>query len=145
MRQLNTIQNFIFIAGALLMVVGTGCVVFGVLPKVFSIVFAVGTFSFSIMQMCQTYSGPSLTIRRLRSLMTIGDIVLMLSGLLMIETVYHVIFPYVATTIDGYNAYVRYVYNNWVVLLLIGAVFELYTTHRISHELNKEENKDAIL
>ena len=31
-----------------------------------------------------------------------------------------------------------YIHNNWVVLLLIAAIIEIYTTHRISNELKKD-------
>lgn len=139
MRQLNNIQNIIFLLGAVLMVIGTGCVVFGIFIHSMSIVFCIGAISFALMQMSQTYNGNNNTINRLRHLMVIGDICFIISGLLMIENVYHLIFPFMATTIDGYNNYVKYIHNNWVVLLLIGAVFEIYTTNRISHELKKEE------
>ncbi|MCQ2220763.1 MAG: hypothetical protein MJZ12_05185 [Prevotella sp.] len=139
MRQLNTIQNYIFLIGALMMVVGTGCVVFGIFIHSMSIVFCIGAISFSLMQLSQTYEGNNTTIKRLRSLMTIGDICFMLSGIMMIESVYHLIFPYMAASIDGYNFYVHYIHNNWVILLLIGAVFEIYTTNRISYELKKQD------
>lgn len=121
------------------MVAGVGCVVLGFAREIMAIVYAAGAISFSLMQMSQTYSGNNITLRRLRSLMTIGDLCFIISALLMIENVYHLIFPYIATSIDGYNAYVHYIHNNWVVVLLIGAVFELYTTHRISYEMKKEE------
>lgn len=139
MRQLNTIQNYIFLIGALMMVVGTGCVVFGIFIHSMSIVFCIGAISFSLMQLSQTYEGNNPTIKRLRSLMTIGDICFMLSGIMMIESVYHLIYPFMATSIEGYNNYVHYIHNNWVILLLIGAVFEIYTTNRISYELKKQD------
>lgn len=138
MRQLNTIQNYIFLIGAIMMVIGTGCVVFGIFRHSMSIVFCIGAISFSLMQMCQTYEGNNATIKRLRNLMTIGDICFIFSGIMMIESVYHLIFPYMATSIEGYNNYVHYIHNNWVILLLIGAVFEIYTTNRISYELKKQ-------
>lgn len=121
------------------MVIGTGCVVFGLYIHSMAIVFCIGAISFALMQMSQTYEGNNSTIKRLRQLMVIGDICFILSGLLMIENAYHLLFPLMATSIDGYNNYIKYIHNNWVVLLLIGAVFEIYTTHRLSHELKKEE------
>lgn len=139
MKQLNTIQNYIFLFGALMMVVGTGCVVFGLYIHAMSIVFCIGSICFALMQLSQTYEGKNLTIKRLRGLMTIGDICFIFSGLLMIENVYHLAYPYIATTIDGYNNYIHYVHNNWVILLLIGAVFEIYTTNRIAYELKKSD------
>lgn len=124
-----------------MMVVGAGCVVFGFAVHVMSLVFAFGTICFSLMQMSQVYLGKDLTLRRLRHLMVIGDICFILSGLLMIENVYHLIFPHMATTIDGYNNYVHYIHNNWVVALLIAAIIEMYTTHRISYVLKKQEGE----
>jgi len=35
--------------------------------------------------------------------------------------------------------YVQYIYNKWVVVLLIAAILQLYSSHRIGHELQKEQ------
>lgn len=123
-----------------MMVAGAGCVVFGLIPYVMSVVFALGTVFFALMQMSMVYEGKNITIKRLRHLMVISDIVFIISGLLMVENVYHFFFPFIATSLDGYNTYVQIVHNNWVVALLIAAVIEVYTTHRISYELKKEES-----
>ena len=40
-----------------------------------------------------------------------------------------------------YITYIEYVYNKWVVVLLIAAILQLYSTHRISRELEKEAKK----
>jgi hypothetical protein len=37
--------------------------------------------------------------------------------------------------------YLNYIKNNWVVLLLLAAILQLYTTYRIDHELEKEAKK----
>ena len=37
--------------------------------------------------------------------------------------------------------YLNYVKNNWVVLLLLASILQLYTTYRISNELEKETKK----
>ena len=37
--------------------------------------------------------------------------------------------------------YVKYVHNNWVVTLLVAAMLQMYVTHRISSELEKEAKK----
>lgn len=144
MRQLNTIQNYILLFGAIMMVVGVGCVVFGIMPKATSIVFAVGTISFALMQMSQTYDGNNITLKRLRHIMVLADIAFIISGLLMLENVYRFFFPYVANTMEGYNTYVHVVHNNWVVALLIGAVLEIYTTHRIAYVIKKEEDETNV-
>lgn len=138
MKQLSPIQNYILLFGAIMMVVGAGLAVFAILPHLTSLIFAFGTICFALMQMSQTYTGNDITIRRLRHLLVIADILFIISGMLMIENVYHIAYPYIATTIEGYNNYIHYVYNNWVIALLIAAIIELYTTHRISYILGKE-------
>ena len=106
-----------------------------------AVIFAVGAVTFAAIQITQTYDGPSLAIKRLRRIMVIGDILFIVAALLLLENVFHLVFPFFAKTIDGYNAYVHYIHNNWVVALLIAAIFEMYTTHRISYELNKETKR----
>ena len=144
MRQLSTLQNYILLIGAIMMVAGVGCIVFGIMPKAMSIIFCVGTISFALMQMTQTYEGNNITLRRLRHIMVLADIAFIISGLLMLENVYRFFFPLFATSIEGYNTYVHVVYNNWVVALLIGAVLEIYTTRRIAYVIKKEENDTDI-
>ena len=125
-----------------MMVTGVGCIVFGIMPKATSIVFCVGAISFALMQMTQTYEGNNVTLRRLRHIMVLADIAFIISGLLMLENVYKFFFPLFANTIEGYNTYIHVVYNNWVVALLVGAVLEIYTTHRIAYVIRKEEGDD---
>ena len=142
LRQLNTLQNYILLIGAIMMVVGVGCIVFGIMPKATSIIFCIGSISFALMQMTQTYDGNNITLKRLRHIMVLADIAFIISGLLMLENVYKFFFPLFANTIEGYNTYIYVVYNNWVVALLIGAVLEIYTTHRIAYVIKKEEKED---
>ena len=139
---MSKVQNYIFLSGAVMMVAGVGCKIFGFFPDIMTIVFTLGCICFALMQMSQVYDGSNMTIRRLRHIMVFGDICFILAGILMLEDTYKLIFPYMATSIDGYNNYVHYIYNNWVVALLVGAVIELYTTHRMAYEFRKEEKKD---
>lgn len=126
-----------FMLGACLMVAGVGMFVFDV-SSIACWVFAVGAVAFSVMQALQEYEGNSLTVRRLRRIMLIGDMFFVLSALLMIENANRYLLPYFTERgIVGYNAYVQYIHNNWVVTLLVAAIIELYTTHRISNELEK--------
>lgn len=136
---MTKIQNYIFLAGAIMMVIGVGCKIFGFLPEIMTIVFVLGCISFALIQMSQTYDGNNFTIRRLRKIMIFGDVCFIISGLLMLEDTFRLIFPYMATSIDGYNNYVHYIHHNWVVALLVGAILELYSTHRMSYEFRKEE------
>jgi hypothetical protein len=34
--------------------------------------------------------------------------------------------------------YIKYVHNNWIIILLVAAILQLYTSHRIANELEKE-------
>lgn len=142
MKQLNKIQTFIFILGGVLMVIGAGCFAFGymIYPKMVlytSWLFLLGTVSFSVMQAMQLYEGPSQVIHRLKRIQTVADIFFVLSGISMVDTVY----AFARNWFSNYETYITYFYNKWVVFLLVAALIELYTTHRISHELKKEECK----
>jgi hypothetical protein len=132
MRQLNNWQNAIFLAGALLMVLGAGTSL--MLWPAAPWVFAVGALGFTSMQMLQRYEGTSFVIRRLRRIMLLSDVLFLVSAVLMFasqENVFHL----------SHISYLQYVYNKWVVTLLIAAILQLYTTHRISQELEKEAKK----
>lgn len=145
MKELTPVQNILFATGALMMVIGAGGMIFGsagclmlIMPEVASILFAIGAVMFAGIQLQQTYQGSNFVIRRLRRIMVIGDICFILAAVFMLENTFHVIYGIMATSIDGYNAYIHYIYNNWVVFLLIAAILEIYTTHRISYEIKKE-------
>ena len=72
MRQLSKVENAIFLLGGLLMVVGAGTslLAWGGAPYVF----AFGALCFAAMQMKQRYDGKNVTIRRLRRMMLISDV-----------------------------------------------------------------------
>lgn len=141
MKQLSKIQTSIFILGGVLMVIGAGCFAFAfVYPTILlytSWLFLLGTFLFSIIQAMQLYEGKSPVIHRLKRIQCIADIFFVLSGISMVDTVY----AFMRHWISNYETYITYFYNKWVLFLLIAAVLELYTTHRISHELKKDECK----
>lgn len=149
MKQLSNTQSVIMLLGACLMVVGVALYVFGGLYTSMTMVdvapwvFAVGAIAFATMQMQQSYDGDDLTLRRLRRIMVTGDVLFIVSAVLMIENVNHWLLPLFLklSPENGYMQYVTYVHNNWVVLLLVAAIIEIYTTHRISSELNKEAKK----
>jgi hypothetical protein len=39
--------------------------------------------------------------------------------------------------------YITYIYNKWVLTLLIAAILQLYSTHRIDRELAKEAESSS--
>ena len=138
MRQLSKLQSTLFLLGGVLMVVGAGLYVFLLIQKVASVMFLVGALLFATMQMAQRYEGTSFVIRRLRRVMFLADVCFVLASLLMIEQVYGFLTRQLMSHIQ-WLVYVVYASRNWVALLLVGALLEMYTTHRISHELGKEE------
>lgn len=143
MKQLNKTQSLIFLAGGVLMVIGAGCYAFMWQEKVMCWVFLLGTVLFSLMQLMQSYEGNNLIIRRLKNIQAIADLFFVLSGILMADSAYQFLLPlFNNRSGSGYLNYIQYVYNKWVILLLIAAILEIYTTHRLAHELGKEEGKE---
>jgi len=138
MRQMSKAETFLFLLGGLLMVVGAGCFAFMWHREVASWIFLVGAVLFSAMQTRQTYSGTSLVIRRLKRIQLLSGILFILTGILMADTAVHFLLPLFKGE-GGYISYITYIYNKWVIALLIAAVLEVYTTHRLSHELEKEK------
>lgn len=132
MKQLNRIDNAIFLAGAVLMVVGSAANIF--MATWAPYVFATGSLAFVLMQLKQRYEGRNITIQRLRHIMIVSDMLFLVSALLMFAN---------QRNIFGLDTltYLKYIHNNWVVTLLVAAILQLYTTHRISSELEKETEK----
>jgi hypothetical protein len=97
-------------------------------------IFAIGAVCFSSMQMLQRYEGQNFTIRRLRRMMLISDVLFLVAALLMFASKGN----YFGLS---YITYIEYVYNKWVVVLLIAALLQLYSMHRIGSELEKEAKK----
>lgn len=132
MRKLNKWQTAFFVAGALLMVAGAGLSLFQ--QEMAPYVFFVGAMAFASMQMLQRYEGCNFVVRRLRRIMLLSDVLFLVSGVLMFAS---------RDNVFGLSqiAYVQYVHQKWVGVLLIAAILQLYTTHRIDHELSKEAKK----
>ena len=132
MRQLSKRQNIIFLLGGILMAIGAGTTLlnWAAAPYVYSI----GALCFVAMQVQQRYEGTNFTIQRLRRMMLTSDFLFLLAGLMMIENGRNVL------GLD-YIIYIEYVYNKWVMVLLIAAILQLYSTHRIGNELEKEAKK----
>ena len=118
--------------GGLLMVIGAGASMF--LQVWAAYIFAPGALMFASMQMRQSYEGQNFTIRRLRRIMIISDVLFLIAALLMLAN---------QSNFFGisYLQYLKYVHNNWIVVLLVAAILQLYTSHRIANELEKEAKK----
>lgn len=132
MRQLSKIETAIYIVGAVLMVAGAGISMTG--WGGYPYLFCMGAVCYAAMQLQQRYEGQNFTIRRLRRMMILSDVLLLVAGLLMIATKENSLGL-------SHITYLQYVYNKWVVVLLIAALMQLYVTHRIDYELAKEAKK----
>ena len=128
MRQLNKIENTILLFGAVMMVIGSGANICG-LPWA-PYVFGMGTVGYVLMQLKQKYEGSNVAIKRLRRMVIISDVCLLLAAVMMFANMDN-LFRLDAVT------YIKYVHNNWVVVLLVAAMLQLYTSHRISKEILK--------
>ena len=129
MRQLSKTETILFLLGGLLMVVGAGASMF--LQSWASYVFAPGALLFVAMQLRQRYDGNNFTIRRLRHIIIVSDVLFLVAALLMFANQSNFL------GLD-YLSYIKYVHNNWIVVLLVAAILQLYSSHRIANELEKD-------
>ena len=140
MKQLNKLQSILYAVGGALMVIGAGCFAFMWQQQAVCWLYLVGATLFCLMQSMQTYEGTDFVVRRLKRIQAVANIFFMLAGILMVDTAYMFFRP----LFDSSIAYVDYLYNKWVVLLLIAALLEIYTMHRIDHEMKKDKRQKAL-
>ena len=84
----------------------------------------------------QSYEGRNMVIKRLKRIMSLADLLFIFSGMVMIDNAFGV----TQSFFGNYATYLEVVYNKWVLLLLIAALLEIYTMHRLSSELSKEND-----
>ena len=137
MKQLNRFQSILFAIGGMLMVIGAGCFAFIWQQQVVCWLFLAGATMFTLMQSMQTYEGSNFVIRRLKRIQAVANIFFMLAGILMVDTAYMFFRPLFNSSI----AYIDFLYNKWVVLLLIAAFLEIYSMHRIDSEMKKDKSQ----
>jgi len=137
MKQLNRFQSILFAIGGMLMVIGAGCFAFMWQQQVVCWLFLTGASMFTLMQSMQTYEGSNFVIRRLKRIQAVANIFFMLAGILMVDTAYMFFRPLFNSSI----AYIDFLYNKWVVLLLIAAFLEIYSMHRIDSEMKKDKSQ----
>ena len=132
MRSLSKLETYLMLIGGLLMVVGAGASV--LLRSWAPYVFAPGALLFAAMQMRQRYEGTNVTVKRLRHIMLLSCVLFLVAALLMFAS---------QSNFFGldYITYLKYVHNNWIVVLLVAAILQLYTSHRIANEIEKEAKK----
>ena len=137
MKQLNKLQSILYAVGGALMVIGAGCFAFMWQQQVVCWLFLAGATMFTLMQSMQTYEGSNFVIRRLKRIQAVANIFFMLAGILMVDTAYMFFRPLFNSSI----AYIDFLYNKWVVLLLIAAFLEIYSMHRIDSEMKKDKSQ----
>ena len=145
MRPLDRIQSIVFVISSVALAAGAGCYAFLVARPAAAVVFLVGALGFCVLQQQQIaplHHHPTLTLRRLHAIMTIAHVLFVLAGLLMAEEQFQPVGKWLADrdTTGGsrYISFITLTHGKWVVMLLIAAILELYTTQRISHELSQD-------
>lgn len=138
MKKLNKIESILFMVGGMLMVTGIGCYVFMLAPSITCWLALTGSILFSTLHMMQAYEGSQLAIKRLKRILNIADLLFVIAGILIVDSTYNFLRP----AFENQESYITYVYNKWVLLLLIAAILEVYATHRIDYLL-KKQGKDT--
>lgn len=137
MKQLSKLQSIVFLLGGALMVVGVGSFVLLFYQSVSCWVFLAGAILFATVQLMQTFEGDNITIKRLKKIQDLSDILFIIAGIILVDTVY----GFFRDFFSSYENYVTYLYNKWVVVLFLATLLELYTVHRIDYELSKKNIK----
>ena len=138
MKKLSKLEAILYLVGGLLMVLGAAGFVFMFHQEIVCWIFLLGAILFTAIQSMQTYQGRNVVITRLKKIMNLG--------ILMVDNAYHFLMPLFKSHSDnGHVLYLTYVYNKWVLLLIIASILEIYTTHRIDSELRREATNNKNL
>lgn len=137
MKQLSKLQSIVFLLGGALMVIGVGSFVLLFYQSVSCWVFLAGAILFATVQLMQTFEGDNITIKRLKRIQDLSDILFIIAGIILVDTVY----GFFRDFFSSYENYVTYLYNKWVIVLFLATLLELYTVHRIDYELSKKNIK----
>lgn len=127
MKPLSKIQNLIYCIGGILLLVGAVMPLFLVHVSVTPYVFCAGTLMFSSMQLLAAYEGDDFVVRRLRRQQILGALLLVASGVLFLL---------------GHLQPAWLQGDEWLLLLTIAAVLEVYTAFRLPAALAKAEQKN---
>ncbi len=131
MKQLSTVQNVLYVAGAILMIVGAALFAWRRLEA--CVVYVVGVLLFASMQLVAAYLGSNFVIKRLRRQQLFGAFCFVASAIAMAMFMWD---------LCRGSFMFRYVHHNeWVLLMAIGALVQLYAAYRIPKELEKETKR----
>ena len=98
----------------------------------------IGSILYVVVQRLTSVRTKDIAIGRLQSIQLLSGFCLIIYSLLLIEQYNGFLMPVIVSDINSYYNYLRIVHNNWVVMLFVGAIFQLYTTNRLSHEQQKD-------
>lgn len=98
----------------------------------------IGSILYVVVQRLTSVRTKDIAIGRLQRIQLLSGFCLIISSLLLIEQYNGFLMPVIVSDINSYYNYLRIVHNNWVVMLFVGAIFQLYTTNRLSHEQQKD-------
>lgn len=130
-------RNTVQMLGGLLMVAGAVSYILFFCQEVAAWCYLVGAVVYTVVQALQTEDDGGIVLHRLHQLQRLSGLLLVLSGLLMVDDVYLWLLP----LFSNYFTFVTYLFNKWVLLMLIGALLQLYTTLRIASLKNKGQSK----
>ena len=91
----------------------------------------IGSILYVVVQRLTSVRTKDIAIGRLQSIQLLSGFCLIISSLLLIEQYNGFLMPVIVSDINSYYNYLRIVHNNWVVMLFVGAIFQLYTTNRL--------------
>lgn len=128
MKNLNTWQNAVFRLGAILMLAGAAAFMFQHVLAFW--LYVIGCLGFCCMQALAGYEGRDLAVKRLRRQQLMGCVFFFLAAVCMSMQVFH---------------WGRYMRNEWVVMLTIGCVLELYTSWRLPSVLSHSGKKGVTV
>lgn len=98
-------------------------------------IFLPATVVYVVMQRMLNTKTDSFILRRLYAIQLLSGVCFIIAALLLIEQYNGFLLPLVVNEMNSYYNYLRFVHNNWVVMMLVGALLQLYSTHRISNEV----------
>lgn len=102
-------------------------------------VFGFGAVMFASVQFSDRYRGSNETIKRLKTQQSLGAVFILLTALLMFSSNWHISLL-INKDMDQTLRSILIALtkkNTWILTLSIGAIFELYTSFRISAETEK--------
>lgn len=148
MEKINNLYGILMTVGGAVMVTCAGLVMASsllienpyvnvLIHKAVPWAFLLGSLLYVVCQRKLNARPQNFVQRRLQTIQLLSGLCFIASSLLMIEQYWGFLLPLVVSEMNSYHNYLRIVYNNWVLIMLVGALLQLYSTNRLSHEMRK--------